>query len=109
MNNRSARQVVFDQFSLVEHFVQRLQLGVLRAYSSRTNFHNFIQEAIGRFEKDMGYLVNAPNHTELPAYYVLVASDSSLAAAAARHQMAQRFMTNWESIVSETDTKLTRL
>lgn len=101
----SARDVVFGQFSLVEHFVQRLQLGVLRAYSSRSNFHNFIQEAICRFEKDMDHLVNAPRCSDPPAYLTLAAS----ADYPSRQQMAQRFMMSWESIVTETDTKLTRL
>lgn len=54
----------------------------------------------------MDHLVNAPRHAEVPAYFVLVASDSSNAA---RRQLAQRWMTNWETIVTETDTKLTRL
>ncbi|XP_057365857.1 uncharacterized protein LOC130686728 [Daphnia carinata] len=103
----STREVVFGpNASLVEHFVQRLQLGVLRAYASRTNFHNFIQEAISQFEKDMARLVNAWKCTAIPTCSMALDADSS--AICNRQQMAQRFMTNWESIVTETDTKLTR-
>lgn len=106
--NSSTREVVFGpNASVVDHFVQRLQLGVLRAYSSRTNFHSFIQEAISQFEKDMARLVNAAKCTEIPACFM--ALDAASSAICNRQQMAQRFMTNWESIVTETDTKLTRL
>lgn len=106
--NSSTREVVFGpNASVVDHFAQRLQLGVLRAYSSRTNFHSFIQEAISQFEKDMARLVNAAKCTEIPACFM--ALDAASSAICNRQQMAQRFMTNWESIVTETDTKLTRL
>ena len=103
----SAREVVFGQNApLMEHFIQRLQLGVLKSYSSRTNFHNFIHEAISQFEKDMNRLVNAPRCTETPACSMIMSSSFSTSN---RRQMARRFMTNWESIVTDTDTKLTRL
>ena len=106
---QSARQLVFDQFALVELFVQRLQIGVLKAYSSRAHFHHLIQEAISRFDTDMDHLANGGGSggsggTATVGGCLLVTADPAL-----RQDMGQRFMNDWESIVNETDTKLTRL
>lgn len=52
----------------------------------------------------MDRLLNAPRNVEMPVYLALAATNTSI-----RQQIAQQFMMNWESVVTETDTKLTRL
>ena len=91
--------MVFEHFSLVEHFIQRLQHNVLRAYFSRTRFHLLIQEAIRQFETDVQH-VSSPT-ADVPVYLALVSPSPQ--------QVAQRFMATWETLIAETDTKLTHL
>ena len=87
----------------MDHFVQRLQYGVLRAYASRNHFLTFIHEAILTFEKDLVNIIQGPK-TEYPVYLSLSSQSQSKPSV-----VAQRFMANWESIIKETDTKLTNL
>ena len=91
----------------MEHFVQRFQYGVLRAYSSRQNFMNLIHEAIVQFGRDVDNLSAAYNKT--PAYLILTPASGDPDRTSSRDQVAENFMTRWDSIVTETDTKLTHL
>ena len=100
---RSVRDIIFEQFSLMDHFVQRLQYGVLRAYASRNHFLTFIHEALFTFEKDLMNIISGLTKTDYPVYLSLSNPQSKSS------QVAQTFMTNWESIIKETDTKMTRL
>ena len=79
----------------------RLQLGVLRAYSSRNNFTTFIHDAIRQFDKDFDNLCTP--YIENPAYFELLPSPKC------QNIVAHHLMVQMESIVTETDTKLTRL
>ena len=92
-----------EQFALIEHFVQRLQYGVIRAYWSRNHFHRFILEAASHFERDVNDVLLFPKDAAPPAYISLAR------ACADRQQVAERFMIDWQSVVDETETKLTRL
>lgn len=94
----SMRDIIFEQFCLVEHFVVRLQLGVLRAYSSRNNFLLFIDDAMRQFHRDLANM-RSP-YMEKPAYLHLPSPHSN-------SSMAVDFMTQMESLVTQTDTKLT--
>ena len=87
----------------MDHFVQRLQYGVLRAYASRNHFLTFIHEALFTFEKDLMNIISGLTKTDYPVYLSLSNPQSKSS------QVAQTFMTNWESIIKETDTKMTRL
>lgn len=93
------REIIFEQFSLVEQFLQRLQLGVLRAYSSRNNFSKYINDAIRQFHKDISHIYSS--YIENPAYLHLPTRKSST--------VAHDFMSQMESVVAQTDTKLTHL
>ena len=84
----------------MEHFVVRLQLGVLRAYSSRNNFLLFIDDAMRQFHRDLANM-RSP-YMEKPAYLHLPSPHSN-------SSMAVDFMTQMESLVTQTDTKLTHL
>jgi len=106
---RSLRDIVFHHFSLLEHFVQRLQHNVLRAYFSRTRFQGLIQEAIRQFESDVQHVSSSSSsssslNSDLPVYLALLSSLKS-----ASQQVSQRFMATWETVITETDTKLTHL
>ena len=92
-----------ENFGLIEHFMQRLQLGVLRAISSRIHFGTLMHEAVDQFGRDLANLRCSYNET--PAYSILIEAPGPLTS----KLVANRFMTQWESIVSETDTKLTHL
>lgn len=87
----------------MDHFVQRLQYGVLRAYASRNHFLTFIQEALFTFEKDLVNIINGSTESESPVYLSLSSPQSRSSV------VAQTFMANWEYIIKETDTKMTRL
>lgn len=104
----SLRDIVFHHFSLLEHFVQRLQHNVLRAYFSRTRFQGLIQEAIRQFESDIQHVSSSSSssslNSDLPVYLALISSLKS-----ASQQVSQRFMATWETVITETDTKLTHL
>jgi len=93
----SMREIIFEQFPLVEQFLQRLQLGVLRAYSSRNSFLMYISDAIRQFHKDVSHIYSP--YIENPAYFHLPTQKSSA--------FARDFMSQMESVVSQTDTKLT--
>jgi len=93
------REIIFEQFSLVEQFLQRLQLGVLRAYSSRNNFSTYINDAIRQFHKDISHIYSP--YIGNPAYLSLPTQKNSA--------VARDFMSQMESIVTQTDTKSTHL
>ena len=108
---RSVRDIAFDHFSLAEHFMQRLQHNVLRAYYSRSHFPALIQEAIRIFERDLKNVMSSASSSDdpiadVPVYLALA---STTAATSNAQQVAHRFMTHWESVIVETDTKLTHL
>lgn len=100
---RSTRDLVQEQFALIEHFVQRLQDGVIRAYWSRNHFQTFILEAMSHFERNLSDVLLFPKDAAPPAYIALSRACTE------RQQAAERFMIDWESVVDETETKLTRL
>lgn len=104
---RSARDVVLDEFGVMEHFVQRLQHGVTRAYWSRNHFQVLVREALAQFERDLNAVLALALNARPPAYVSL--HRASRRDCAHEQQVAQRFMTDWESVINETDTKLTRL
>lgn len=99
--------MIFEQFSLAEHFIQRLQHNVLRAYFSRTRFPALIQEAIRQFETDLANVLSLTTYpnADVPVYLTLASSPSQ----SSSQEVAQRFMNSWETVIAETDTKLTHL
>ena len=91
--------------------MQRLQNGVLRAYASRNSFLALITEAVDQMDKDLANLTTS--YTRTPVYLDMSAGigigAASASAARRKSPAADKFMTCWESIVAQTDTKLTHL
>lgn len=96
--------MIHERFGLIEHLVQRLQYGAVRAYSSRANnFHVIIREALSRFERSLADVLAFPINASPPAYVSMAPSWPD------RQQVADRFMADWEALVGQTETKFTRL